>query len=68
MAKPGIKVRETTEFINGQGAVQQAARDRQAARAARRTSYEGFTFAELTPPQKDTLLRDVAIELGLISE
>ena len=68
MAKPAIKIRETTDFINGQGVTQQAVKDRQAARAARRTSYEGLTFAELTPPQKDTLLRDVAIELGLISE
>jgi len=68
MAKPGIKIRETEEFINGQGADQQAAEARQAARAARRMSYEGETFSGLNAVQKDALLRDIAIELGLISE
>jgi len=68
MAKPGIKVRETDDFINGQGAAQQAAQAQQAARAARRASYEGETFSGLNAVQKDALLRDIAIELGFISE
>lgn len=68
MAKQGVILRQTDHFINGQGVVQQAMKDRAAAHAARRQSYEGQTFAGLNAVQKDTLLRDVAIELGLISE
>lgn len=68
MAKQAIKLRETDGFVNGQGAKHQAEKSRKAASAARRASYEGETFTGMTPAQKDALLRDIAIELGLISE
>lgn len=68
MSKPGIKIRETDGFVDGQGAEQRVLQDRQAARAANRASYQGKVFADLSGPQKDVLLRDIAIELGLISK
>lgn len=66
--KQAVKARETDHFINGQG-VEQAAREAAAAaKAARRSPLGGQVFADLTPPQKDELLRILAIEAGIIEE
>lgn len=64
MAKPGVKIRTTDHFINGQGAEKAA----KAVKAARRSPLGGQAFADLNPPQKDELLRILAIEAGIIEE
>lgn len=68
MAKPGVKVRQTDHFVNGQGAEHEARKAAEAAKAARRSPLGGQAFADLTPPQKDELLRILAIEAGIIEE
>jgi len=68
MAKNAVKIRETDYFVNGQGAAQTARKAAAAAKAARRSPLGGQTFAELNPPQKDELLRILAIEAGIIDE
>lgn len=68
MAKPAVKLRQTSHFTNGQGAAKSARDAAKAARDARRASLEGETWAGLTPAQKDDVLKALAIEAGIIEE
>jgi hypothetical protein len=68
MAKPGVRVRQTDHFVNGQGAEKAAREAATAAKVARRSPLGGQAFADLNPPQKDELLRILAIEAGIIEE
>lgn len=45
-----------------------AARERSAARIARKKTFEGVPFESLTPVQKDAAIKELLIRAGLIPE
>ena len=63
-----IKIRDTDDFKNGQGAAVAEKKAKRDAKAQARVDFEGKVFADLNPPEKDNLLKVLAIEAGLIEE
>jgi hypothetical protein len=68
MAANVVKLRETSEYIAGQGANEAKRKAKAKAKAQVKTSLKGKTFDELTGPEKDDLLKALAIQAGLIEE
>jgi len=65
MARAAKKLRSGAAW---DASAQKAKRDLRDAERSLRSSFAGQTFADLTPPQKDDLLKAVAIRLGIIEE
>jgi hypothetical protein len=63
-----VKLRETPEYVAGQGVNEAKRKVKAKVKVQVKTSLEGKTFDELTGPEKDDLLKALAIQAGLIEE
>lgn len=63
-----VRLRETPEYIAGQGVEEEKRKAKSQAKAQVKGSVEGKVFADLNGQEKDDLLKVLAIQAGLIEE
>lgn len=61
-----IKAKDLKDAL--EGALPQETRDKRARKRTRARALRGKTFESLTPPQKDKLLKALAVKAGLIED
>lgn len=72
MAKQATNLRETTEYVTNHKSDRDKTKARRRAvrrsRRETRQAMDGKVFADLTSEEKDTLLKALAIQAGLLKE